>query len=97
MKAFVHQCKSSFDLVVIDSPPIGPVIDPVVVSHIVDKVVYVIRWGATAREAIVQSLQRLPKDRKVAGVVFNLVDESQAQKYGKNAYSYYYGVRDCNK
>jgi len=97
MKAFVQHCKTSFDLVVIDSPPIGPVIDPVVVSHIVDKVVYVIRWGATAREAVVQSLQRLPKDRKVAGVVFNLVDESQAQKYGKDAYSYYYGVRDYNK
>ena len=97
LKSFIQHCKQSFDLVVVDTPPIGPVIDPVVVSHAVDKVVYVVRWGATAREAVQQSLRRLPKDRKVAGIVFNQVDQNSAQKYGKDAYSYYYGIRDYSK
>ena len=34
---------------------------------------------------------------KVAGVVFNMVNERAAQKYGKYAYQYYYGARSYKK
>ena len=97
MKIFVQQCKQSFDLVVLDAPPIGPVIDPLIVAMLADKVVYVVRWHSTAREAVQQSLQRFPGDRKIAGVVFNFVNDKLAQKYGKDAYGYYYGVRGYGK
>jgi succinoglycan biosynthesis transport protein ExoP len=32
-------------------------------------------------------------DKKVAGVVFNHVNDKRAQRYGKHAYSYYYSSR----
>jgi exopolysaccharide transport family protein len=97
MDSLLRNCKESFDLVLIDTPPVGPVMDPVIVSQAVDKVVYVIRWASTARELVEQSIKRFPGSRKVAGVVFNLVDEKLAQKYGKHAYEYYYGGRDYKK
>jgi capsular exopolysaccharide synthesis family protein len=97
MKSFVARCKESFDFVVIDTPPIGPVIDPIIVSHFVDKIVYVVRWAVTSRELVKQSVQRLPGRKKLAGIAFNHVDEKQAQKYGKYAYSYYYGSRYYKK
>ena len=97
MKSIVQGCRQSFDLVVLDTPPIGPVIDGVIVAHIADKTVYVIRWGSTARELVQQSLHALPGAKKIAGVVFNQVDDKIAQKYGKDAYSYYYGIRDYSK
>lgn len=93
MKSLVAGFKEGYDLVVIDSPPAGPVIDPIIVSQFSDKVVLVVRWGATARELIKQSVDQLSGHRKIAGVAFNLVDDRQAQKYGKYAYSYYYGNR----
>jgi succinoglycan biosynthesis transport protein ExoP len=96
MKSLVGQCKSTFDVVIIDSPPIGPVSDPVVISQLVDAVVYVVRWASTARELIQQSIQRLP-GQKLAGVIFNQVNEKAAQKYGKYAYQYYYGARSYKK
>jgi Mrp family chromosome partitioning ATPase len=92
MKTLIGQCEEAFDYIVIDSPPIGPVIDPVAVSQLADSIVYVVRWAATARELIQQSIKRLPED-KIAGVVFNLLNEKAAQKYGKYAYQYYYGSR----
>lgn len=97
MKSFITRCKESFDLVVIDTPPIGPVIDPIVVAQLTDKIVYVVRWAVTARELVQQSIQRLPGHKKLAGVAFNHVDEGEAQKYGKHAYPYYYGSRYYKK
>lgn len=90
-KALIATLRERFDLVVIDTPPLGPVIDALIISQIADKTVYVVRWAATARELVAQSIERLTEDRKVAGVVFNYVVDAEAQKYGRYAYSYYYG------
>jgi polysaccharide biosynthesis transport protein len=89
-------CKQNFDFVVIDAPPIGPVIDSLILAQLVDKIVFVVRWASTARELVLQSVQRLPRE-KLAGVAFNRVNEKAAQKYGKYAYQYYYGARDYKK
>jgi len=96
MKSFMTASKKSFDFVVIDAPPIGPVIDSLILSELVDKIVYVVRWASTARELVHQSIQRLPRD-KLAGVAFNRVNENLAQRYGRHAYQYYYGARDYKK
>ena len=96
MKAFISLCKQSFDVIVIDTAPIGPVIDSIVVSNLVDKVVFVVRWASTARELVQQSVHRLPGHRKVAGIVFNQVNEQLARKYGRHA-SAYYGSGDYKK
>jgi exopolysaccharide transport family protein len=93
MKSLVASFKQTFDLVVIDTPPAGPVIDPVIVSQISDKVILVVRWAATAREMVKHCVQQLSGHHKIAGVAFNHVNDRQAQKYGKHAYSYYYGAR----
>src|SRR5262249_26582888 len=92
MKMLFQQCREAFDYVVVDSPPIGPVSDPLILSQLADAIVYVVRWASTSRELVQQSIRRLPEE-KVAGVVFDLVNERAAQKYGKYAYQYYYGAR----
>lgn len=97
LKTLVLQLRDEFDMIIFDSPPLGPVIDPVILSNLVDKVVYVVRWGSTARELVARAIQQLPGHRKVAGVVFNRVDDSEAQKYGKYAANYYYGGRYYKK
>jgi succinoglycan biosynthesis transport protein ExoP len=93
MKSIIGHFKGEFDLVIIDTPPAGPVMDPVVVSQLSDKVVLIVRWGTTARELVKQCVIQLAGHQKIAGVAFNQVNERQAQKYGKYAYSYYYGNR----
>lgn len=97
MQNLILGCKQTFQYVVIDTPPIGPVTDSLVVARLVDKIVYVVRWASTARELVQHSIQRLPGNRKVAGIVFNQVNEFEAQKYGKDGYSYYYGTREYKK
>src|SRR4051794_12016025 len=93
MKSLVAGFREDYDLIVIDTPPTGLVIDPVIVSNFSDKIIMIVRWGVTARELVKETVERLSGHRKIAGIAFNLVNERQAQKYGKDAYSYYYGRR----
>ncbi|MDE2579619.1 MAG: polysaccharide biosynthesis tyrosine autokinase [Hyphomicrobiales bacterium] len=97
MRGLVNGLKPKFDLIIIDTPPMGPVIDPLIVSGLVDKVIYVVRWAATAREMVLHSVQRLGGHSKIAGVIFNRVVEAKAERYGRYAYSYHYGGRYYKK
>ncbi|RBP07329.1 exopolysaccharide transport family protein [Roseiarcus fermentans] len=96
-RALIAELREQYDLILIDSPPLGPVVDALIVSQLVDKTLFVVRWASTPREMVAHSVERLASHRKVAGVVFNYVVHAQAQKYGKYAYSYYYGDRYYKK
>jgi len=92
LKKLIEQLRTNFDLIVVDTAPMGPVVDAVIVAqHLADTVVFVARWASTAREMVRRSVQQLSGHAKVAGIVFNQVDDAEAQKYSKYAYSYYYG------
>jgi polysaccharide biosynthesis transport protein len=89
MKGLVEQLREYFDYIVMDTPPVCPVIDAQVAMQLADKVVYVVRWQSTTREVVVQTLGNLDTQRKVAGIVLSLVDETKTPRYGP--YSYYSG------
>jgi exopolysaccharide transport family protein len=88
MKALISHLKETFDYVVVDTPPVGPVIDAVIVANLADKTVLVVEWASTARELVENSIKQLSAQKRVGGVVFNFVNQDRAQKYGGE---YYYG------
>jgi capsular exopolysaccharide synthesis family protein len=88
MKALVSHLRETFDYVVVDTPPVGPVVDPVIVTRLVDKTVFVIQWASTSRELVETSIQHVSTQKRVAGVVLNCVNQDRARKYGGE---YYYG------
>src|SRR6516164_2105198 len=73
MKALISHLKETFDYVVIDTPPVGPVIDAVIVANLADKTVFVVEWASTARELVEASIKQVSAQKRVAGVVFNFV------------------------
>ena len=88
MRLLVNHLVEQFDYVVIDTPPIGPVIDPAIVAKLADKTIFVVRWGTTPRELVTSAVKQLSNHKRVAGVVLNAVVQSRAKKYGGE---YYYG------
>jgi succinoglycan biosynthesis transport protein ExoP len=97
MKALLAALRRNFEYIIVDTPPMGPVVDPKVVSLLCDKTVYVVHWGTTAREIVETSIQQFPNSRQVAGIVLNMVNEGRAQKYGRDGSTYYYGQRYYGK
>jgi polysaccharide biosynthesis transport protein len=96
MKSTLDAFKQTYDLVVVDSPPMGPVVDPVVIAQVCDKVVLVVRWGATARVLVRDCVEKMSGHRKIAGVAFNYVNHHAAKKYEGYVFSYY-GARHYKK
>jgi capsular exopolysaccharide synthesis family protein len=88
MKELISSLRETFDYVVLDTPPVGPVVDPVIVSNLVDKTIFVVQWASTPRELVETSIQQVSIHKRVAGIVFNSVNQNRAQKYGGE---YYYG------
>jgi polysaccharide chain length determinant protein (PEP-CTERM system associated) len=73
--------KKSYDVILIDSPPLLPVVDTKILRRMADMVVFVVRADATPREGVVRSLADM---RDVAGVIFNQVSPGSFRRY------YYY-------
>jgi polysaccharide biosynthesis transport protein len=88
MKALISHLGETFDYVVLDTPPVGPVIDPVIVANLADKTIFVVQWASTPRELIETSLRKVSTHKRVAGIALNSVNQDRARKYGGE---YYYG------
>jgi hypothetical protein len=68
-KALVADLKKSFDYVVIDTPPVGPVVDSVIVAALADKAIFVVRWASTSRELVQTAIQKVSLQMRVGGIV----------------------------
>jgi capsular exopolysaccharide synthesis family protein len=81
--------RNEYDLVLIDAPPVTPVIDAPLLAKRVDKIVFVVRWRTTPQEIVMRALATLDIGRqKIAGVVLNAVQLQKMSGYSKN-YVYY--------
>jgi len=68
----LSSAEESWDLVIVDTPPLGAVTDAAAVVSLVDCVVVVVRAGVTDRAALDFTLDRLARARaQVAGIVLN--------------------------
>jgi exopolysaccharide transport family protein len=92
MRSLVAKCRERYDLVIIDSPPVMPVVDSRVLGHVADKTVFVVRWQKTPLDAARIAIRELRHANvDVVGAVLSLVDTVSQAKYGYGASGYYYG------
>jgi capsular exopolysaccharide synthesis family protein len=83
------ECRRSYDKVILDAPPTGPVTDPAIIGSITDGVLLVLRAGHTTREAASNARRHLTDaGARILGLVVNQTD----RKGGRYGYGYsYYG------
>ena len=75
-----------YDCIIIDSPPVMPVSDALLLSTLVDGVILVVSGQKTPRHLVKETRSRLLYARaKILGVVLNRVDMKTSE------YAYYYG------
>jgi len=91
MRSLLANLASRFDYVVIDTPPILPVTDAVVLSSLVDGVIVVAGSGVVQRDQLVHGLESLESvAARVLGLVLNRVPVNSAGYggYGYGTYGY---------
>ena len=88
-RKLVADLRTRFDVVVIDSPPVLPVTDPVILARLVDGVVLVARCQSTTRTALQRAISALRMgDTNLLGVILNEADTRDGRGYTSEYYTY---------
>ena len=94
----IEQLKKRFDLIVIDSPPIGAVSDSLLIAEHTDEIIYVCRFNRAARKHIRQFVRTLREGRNdFLGIVLNGLSPRRIEYYTNyryyRSYKKYYGAQ----
>jgi succinoglycan biosynthesis transport protein ExoP len=93
MKQLLKSVKSSYDYVVIDLPPILPVVDVKATAHLFEAFLLVVEWGATSTEEVVKAVSTSSiVSERLLGAVLNKADEAVMRRfegYSDRSYGYY--------
>lgn len=94
VKEAIEKVKFYFDLVFIDTAPILPVSDPLVLAPEVDGVLLVVKAGETQREVISRAVDILRNvDANISGVVLNNARSVLPYHYNYQYYGYSYAAK----
>ena len=96
MSFLIGLLKKKFDMLIIDSSPVMPASDALILSSYMDGVLLISRSGMMNRKMVVKTVEQLRgAQANVAGVVLNRVDVKKEgyYKYYHKYYSKYYGEK----
>jgi len=95
MAELIEQLREVYDLVVVDAAPVLAVADALVLQRLVDRSVYVVRWGATPRESTEVGVRALlDAGAKVAGFVLSQANMKRYSAYAYGGNEYLRGLHD---
>jgi succinoglycan biosynthesis transport protein ExoP len=83
MRALIAEARQIYDYIIVDLPPIGPVVDAKAFEPLADGFVMVTEWGATPRALVRTTLNEEPQiAEKVLGLILNKTDMKKLARYG---------------
>jgi Mrp family chromosome partitioning ATPase len=92
MKGLIEFLRQHYDLIIIDAAPVLPVSDTRLLARLADKVVYVVKWDSTPREAVSSGFKLLrDANADIAGTILNQADMRRHALYGYGNANYGYG------
>ena len=94
MAKILAEARQTFDYIVVDLPPVGPVVDAKAFAHRVDAFLFVVEWGRTSRQLVRSIMTANPVfHEKCLGVILNKSDEAKMKLYRAYGSSEYYSSR----
>ena len=77
MRKLFDRLGSTYDYVIVDLPPILPVVDIKAAAHLLDSFVLIAAWGSTSADDILRALATSPLlSERLVGSVLNKADEA---------------------
>ncbi|MDB2446903.1 polysaccharide biosynthesis tyrosine autokinase [Candidatus Pelagibacter bacterium] len=97
IKKFFDILKMEYDYLIIDSPPVQPVSDTLILTQAADHNLFIIRSDSSKTLAFMSSMKKIQNvGAKIDGIVINDLDTSKDSYYNYN-YNYNYSSRYYNK
>jgi len=90
-KILLERLRLSYKYIIIDLPPLAPVVDVRGMTHLVDSFVFVIEWGRTKIDVVERALRMAPGVYdNLLGVVLNKADLNLLGRYESHCRDYFY-------
>jgi polysaccharide biosynthesis transport protein len=93
MKDMLRTAKNDYDYVIVDLPPILPVVDVKAAAHLFDAFVLIVEWGSTSTDEILRAFNTSTiVSERLLGTVLNKADEAVMRRfegYSDRNYAYY--------
>jgi len=91
MRSLLEAFSPHYDFIILDAPPALVTADVLGLARLVEKVVFVVRWGHTRQEAVLEALKQIIEAQgDIAGVVMSRVIAKEYRQYASSALSYEY-------
>jgi polysaccharide biosynthesis transport protein len=95
IKELIEYFRSQYDWVLIDTPPVTSVTDPVIIASLVDTILFVVKYNFVDKRIVRNSLASLLKVKaNIMGAVLNDLDMKKMSYYSYNSYYRYYTESD---
>jgi succinoglycan biosynthesis transport protein ExoP len=83
MAQLVEALSQHYDFIILDTAPALVSADVLTLSRIVEKVVFVVRWGHTRQDATIEALKQIADAQgNIAGIVLSRVEARRYRQYG---------------
>lgn len=104
-RALFDKLRASYDYVIVDLPPLAPIVDVRATTPLVDCFILVVEWGRTKIDVVQHALRTAPNvSEALLGAVLNKTDMNILNRYDSYHSDYYntehygrYGYVDQNK
>ncbi len=91
MGRILASARKHFDYVVLDTPPVEPVVDGLYLSRHADMIVFVIKWASTPQSSAKRAVAAFKENKNPdAGIVTLLNQQDRTKMSGNYSYSGYY-------
>jgi polysaccharide biosynthesis transport protein len=91
MRRLFDELRTEYEYVVVDLPPLAPVIDVRATTHLIDSYVLIVEWGRTTLDVVEQGLRSSPGIyNALIGAVLNKTDMAALTRYDIHRRTLYY-------
>lgn len=90
-KQLIDDLRKTYDYVIVDLPPVAPVVDVRASINVIDSYVYVVEWGRTRISFVQHQLSSMPEVQgRLLGVILNKANVKVLERYEHYYGSYYH-------
>lgn len=88
----VDACRTSFDVTIIDTPPVGPVVDATHMAQFADAILFVTRWSSTNQSEAKRAVARLVEACDEPPLILTVLNQQEgfSSRYYNKRYGGYY-------
>ncbi|MBI2213548.1 MAG: polysaccharide biosynthesis tyrosine autokinase [Acidobacteria bacterium] len=92
MSALLRIARDKFDHIIIDTPPVSPISDALILGSLADGVVLCVKAGKTPRDLVARVRDDIYRANvRILGVLLNNLEQDGSGGYGRYYYQHYYG------